>query len=703
MEASRRTTLVRVLLVLITVVAVGDWIRWGTDIAWLPRACTGWRQMKPWVSLWVVLLGTAALVSTLPGRRRWRDATAVALCLGVGATAVVTIGERLLGLHSGFDRLWFGGQLDALECTAGGQPARGAAIAALLLAVSIGLVRASGPLARRGWMLSNMAATALMGVGVVLYAAASSGFGVGIPVPDMSLTGAVLMLGLATVTAFQRADASPTHWFMEAPERAHIGRVLIVLLVFPVTMLLAASLFHTLGVEEQAAESLAIVLGTLLVALMVHRFSLREGQARARTEERVLAVLEALPDPVLVLEAVRDDAGQVIDFRIADCNAMAVRMSQLPRNEFIGQRLGPMIANGHIPEVQDQLEDVLDSGRPLLLDAVEITRRGSRGRRFVDIRVVQATSSAGLVFTWREMTEQHQMQQALQNSEAHYRLMADNSADVIVRFDPAFAMEWVSNAVTRVLGWSPEDLVGRDGLEFVHPDDLEATVAGRARLAASGHSAYRTRLRCQDGRYRWIGVRSRAIFDDAGALQGISATWRDIDREVQAEQRLDVLARTDALTGLSNRTEIFARIDAGLRQDASRGFGLLFCDMDNLKQLNDEHGHAIGDEVLRVLAARLTAGVRAGDTVARLGGDEFLIALSNTTGLEEAASLAERLRHAAAAPMLINGREYITSLSIGVVIANAGEDVDHAVTRADRAMYEAKAAGRNRVVASAAT
>lgn len=165
--------------------------------------------------------------------------------------------------------------------------------------------------------------------------------------------------------------------------------------------------------------------------------------------------------------------------------------------------------------------------------------------------------------------------------------------------------------------------------------------------------------------------------------------------------RLRELARFDSVTGLVNRGETMARLDATL--DGPRSpeavVGVLYCDIDHFKQINDTWGHAVGDAVLSTIAARMRECVHLDDTVGRIGGDEILILLPRIASLQEAVEIAERIRALAAEPIHQFGLTINTTLSIGVTSSVAGE-VSAAVTaRADAAMYQAKQAGRNAVAA----
>ena len=184
-------------------------------------------------------------------------------------------------------------------------------------------------------------------------------------------------------------------------------------------------------------------------------------------------------------------------------------------------------------------------------------------------------------------------------------------------------------------------------------------------------------------------------------------------RRRRLQQRLDenyrrslALALTDELTGLYNRRYLLAHLDEVMARAAGDGVGavLLMFDIDHFKRVNDTCGHAAGDEVLRQIAARALDSVRSVDLVARLGGEEFAVVMPET-GLAVAATVAERLRRAVAGEPFhwrAGGRCLRVTVSIGATAAITGDDRDRLLKRADDALYEAKSAGRNRVVVHAA-
>ena len=269
--------------------------------------------------------------------------------------------------------------------------------------------------------------------------------------------------------------------------------------------------------------------------------------------------------------------------------------------------------------------------------------------------------------------------------------------------------EWITGSVTTLLGWTPDDLIGRPFGPFVHPDDLELLQEVRAGFARGERRQFRLRVLCRNGGYRWVSVNARGLTAADGPLVGIVGSWRDAQTDVEAEAELERRARIDALTGLYNRKEILDQLERlsqrqghpAQRHGDDGALAVLFCDIDHFKEINDRHGHGGGDAVLQALAQRLRASTRLGDLVGRLGGDELLVVLQAMPSLEVAVGIAGKVHTAAREPLQLPNGEVVPTLSIGVTLIQPGEAIDAVVARADQAMYEAKQGGRDRVVAFA--
>jgi diguanylate cyclase (GGDEF)-like protein/PAS domain S-box-containing protein len=275
-------------------------------------------------------------------------------------------------------------------------------------------------------------------------------------------------------------------------------------------------------------------------------------------------------------------------------------------------------------------------------------------------------------------------------------------------------------AAQRMLGLSREQVLGRVATDVqwrILNDDLSdcppALYPGRPTLA-SGRAALgqSNAVRMPDGTLRWLLVNSEPVVEAGGAVAGAIVCMVDVTEQRAQQQLLRENARTDALTGLPNRSVVVERVEVALARWQRHGehFAVLFMDFDRFKQVNDTLGHSAGDELLRQVARRLQAALRRNDAVARvagseaqlaarLGGDEFVIVLDHIRGSDDACSVARRLLDDLATPYEIDGHTVHSSASIGVVTAeHASPDAEDILRDADTAMYEAKRAGKGRFV-----
>jgi diguanylate cyclase (GGDEF)-like protein/PAS domain S-box-containing protein len=284
-------------------------------------------------------------------------------------------------------------------------------------------------------------------------------------------------------------------------------------------------------------------------------------------------------------------------------------------------------------------------------------------------------------------------------AEMRYRILADNAVDVVFHLHGS-SVTWVSPSVAAAFGEPAPQWIGSDLRLRIHPDDLEAVATAVRGLRPDKPVLARFRVRTADGGYHWVDGNAKPYIDADGNPDGLIAALRTVDDQVEAQQRLDRLARFDTLTGLPNRAEVIGRLESALEQPRSPGtdLGILFCDVDHFKTINDTLGHAAGDVVLATLAARISESIRQGDTVGRVGGDEMVVLLPGVHSLDEAALIAEKIRCRAAQPIHHDGRTIQATLSIGATVSVSGESATEVTARADEAMYQAKQARRNTVV-----
>jgi diguanylate cyclase (GGDEF)-like protein/PAS domain S-box-containing protein len=241
-------------------------------------------------------------------------------------------------------------------------------------------------------------------------------------------------------------------------------------------------------------------------------------------------------------------------------------------------------------------------------------------------------------------------------------------------------------------------------LDRVHPDDLpELRAAIDAHLRGQDeHLACESRLRGDDGSYRWTLCRGLALRREDGTPYRIAGSLTDITERRDADERRLHDALHDTLTGLANRALFLERLSLAIRRtqrtDAHR-VAVLLLDVDRFKVVNDSLGHALGDDLLIAIARRLDACVRDVDTVARLGGDEWAILIDDLATGDEASRVAERIRQTLRQPLLAGGHSLFVTVSIGIALLNDSAQIPEDLLRdAETAMYRAKELGRDRHV-----
>ncbi|ROP30604.1 putative bifunctional diguanylate cyclase/phosphodiesterase [Couchioplanes caeruleus] len=282
---------------------------------------------------------------------------------------------------------------------------------------------------------------------------------------------------------------------------------------------------------------------------------------------------------------------------------------------------------------------------------------------------------------------------ALHRRERRFRLLTQNSSEIVMITEPGGRITYTGPAVSRVLGCRPASMTGTDLRRRVHPDDLTIAVAHLAEVAAhaGATSTCRVRLAHEDGSYRTLEIVSANLLDEPSVL-GIVSNCRDVTETVRAHERLSYEASHDVLTGLGNRALFSARLTDAVARAGQQPISIVLVDLDDFKTVNDTLGHAVGDGLLVEVGERMRAHVRPTDTVARLGGDEFAILLEGLGG-GDVDRVLERIADALAVPVDISGHLLAVRASYGVVDGRGGDDVGDLLRQADIAMYEAKERG----------
>ena len=251
-------------------------------------------------------------------------------------------------------------------------------------------------------------------------------------------------------------------------------------------------------------------------------------------ETRFRAVLDAQLDGQLFLDAVRD-GHTIIDFVFVDANPAAARYLRRTRQSIIGQRLLQLFPEHAQSGLFDLYRGVVQSGDPVVLEGIPLVSAVRDGARFFDVNAVKVGD--GLSVVWRDVTDRVRAAETLAESERRYRLLADNSADTVLLASPG-VMKWLSPALEAMLGYQPQEWVGRRFEEFTHPDDVGLAQARRAEISGGERRYTRLRMRHKNGGYRWVDINAGPVTDPQGGFAGIVATLRAADELVEFETAL---------------------------------------------------------------------------------------------------------------------------------------------------------------------
>ena len=406
-------------------------------------------------------------------------------------------------------------------------------------------------------------------------------------------------------------------------------------------------------------------------------------------EMQLLAILEATGDGILAV----DNAGRVIraNRRFADLWKIPSGLLEKGGDEAL------------LTYVLDQLVDP-EAFLEKVHKLYESTTEDFNTILFKDGRIMERSSCAllnegvinGRVWSFRDITDRVQTEEALKESEEKHRNLFQNANEAIFVAQDG-KLVFLNPMSVNLIGYSGEEVMSRSFIEFIHPDDRGMVIDRHIRRMKGEEipHLYSFRIIHRDGNVKWVELNTVSI-----SWEGKPATLNfmsDITDRKQTEEAIRQMAYHDTLTGLPNRKLFFDRLGIALAQARRNqmGVAIAMLDLDNFKDVNDHLGHDVGDLVLKEAAERLLDTMRRGDTVARFGGDEFILILPELKGAD-AVQVAEKLVDAFRKPFLIDDHELISTTSVGIAIyPGDGMDADALIKNADIAMYQAKQTGRD--------
>jgi diguanylate cyclase (GGDEF)-like protein/PAS domain S-box-containing protein len=411
----------------------------------------------------------------------------------------------------------------------------------------------------------------------------------------------------------------------------------------------------------------------------------------ALAEERSIAVTDAFADP-----RTQDFADNYLGkFGIA---------AMLDAPVFVRGRMVGVVCHEHVGSLrawQPWEELIAGSIADFVALALEAAERNLAQQQLEgEVRQRTAELTRANEKLRREAAERERAEARARHSEDNLRKLFEVSpVSLVLTSAEKRRVIFANRRTSELFEIRPADMVGQSPTDFyVHPEDRERLLS---RVREEGHvDNFEAMLKTATGRIFPALISAQHLLFDGEPAYVISAL--DISAQKAVEEQLRELATRDPLTDCINR-RYFLEIAAKELDRADRygnNVSLAMLDADHFKNINDEHGHAVGDRVLRAIADRCRSALRKTDVIGRFGGEEFVV-LFVETGLVEAQRVAERLLAKVAAPMVTaDGVPLPVTISAGVVERRPGETLDSVLKIADEALYQAKREGRNRVVAS---
>jgi diguanylate cyclase (GGDEF)-like protein/PAS domain S-box-containing protein len=473
------------------------------------------------------------------------------------------------------------------------------------------------------------------------------------------------------------------------------------------------------GSDLRVITASSIALFALVVGRMWGLVRQREksvGRERALTTAGGLLVGATTPQQTALagLRAVAELAGSTTQARLCWIGD-EVRVSALSDGDLTVWTAGPDVARAirerEAPElasfderVRDALKLAADPGTALIISVP--MRDGGE----LALVIAGTSATAGETrYAVRSLVQQIALglESAILSEEVHRRAsearfatLVQNSTDLITVLAADGNVLYQSPSIEAVLGYRAEEVTGRSFAALLHPAE-HSRLLRRLTEGAAGERDRPEPIECllahRDGSLRHFEILHTNLLDDP-VVGGIVLNARDVSERKTFEEQMTHQAFHDPVTHLPNRALFNERVRHAVARTLREEIGLavIFIDLDDFKTVNDSLGHAAGDTVLREVAQRISASVRAADTAARFGGDEFAILLEGVTDLQSAVESADRILASLSVPTLTEHNELLIRASLGISIAEIGTvtDADELTRNADAAMYIAKAEGK---------
>ncbi len=408
-------------------------------------------------------------------------------------------------------------------------------------------------------------------------------------------------------------------------------------------------------------------------------------------EQLLGEIIDASANPIVVKDQ---------HYRFIIMNDAACKFLKRPREALVGKTDFDIFPEETARRFRETDNEVLHHGGPVEYEGFYPVPEGPHPWMFVRKSAFTRSNGDKVIFVAiTDLTARRKTETALLHSERRFRDIAEAAGEYVWEAGLQGRFSYVSPRVEKVLGYRPEEMVGKSFFRFLPFGEMQH-IRRWMTDNETAEGAFRDlehRFIAKSGEVRWLRANGVIVRDDHGLLIGRRGTTSDITERKKAEHRIAFLANRDPLTELANRSFFQDRLSQAIRNAARRqeSLAVMFLDLDRFKIINDSLGHHVGDLMLKEVSKRLLECVRKIDTVARLGGDEFIILIEGLSRDPDAENIAFKILRALAHPIPILEYELHTSCSIGAALfPRDGDTVEALLKHADLAMYAAKERGR---------
>lgn len=393
-----------------------------------------------------------------------------------------------------------------------------------------------------------------------------------------------------------------------------------------------------------------------------------------------------------------------MDGYVLDCNPMFLQIMGYGRNELFQLRMKDILYKDDVPKKEAANEQLLKGTH------VNLTMEKRYVRKDGAVRLCKTTMTLVrnhlrkpqyFVDLVEDVTEARSTQDALRQAERTYRNIFENAVEGIFIATADGVLHKVNPAMARMLGCSDPDalpLAEQTNLSHLTLEQNSSPSLFAVLRASGSVTNFEMQIMRYDNRKIWVSVSAWASRGPCDTISHIEGLMEDITERKLSEMRLQHKATIDELTSVPNRYLFLERLEQTIAHSERYGqsFALFYLDLDNFKDVNDQHGHNIGDLVLIEAASRLKARVRSSDMPARIGGDEFTLLLANVRSPKHVGKIAGDIVSALKAPYFPHGIRCVIGVSIGIgIYPEDGTTAEQLLHNADAAMYCVKQKGGN--------